>query len=373
MVFKPNIGVEIEASFNRDAIGFYRNDAENLLPKDLNQWRVKSDGSIPGGGWEFVSPILNERQATQGQVSRLISIIKNAGGKFIDPVRPRTLGCLESAKAFSETARELGNCKDGSRLYFLKQDLEIAREKLFEDWKRFKDPGLTKLNACGYHIHVSINWAPYSRLDVGRKARKIYNRYYNAAIKPLLPEARLKGGMAHGWCDLYTGKDAKQKLEKYRAINVSHNYETLEFRQGSVNSKCTPEEWIDICIDITIGAWLLLDGSIEFDKLPTTFNKFRQLVWKFRSNNQLEQESEKIFLGDKMPLSVLNALKEVEKDTEAIVKDEERRKLELQSFLSLRDLEEEQYHLASSGVYRMNPYQVYRRPITWRNEHYLGS
>lgn len=309
--FDIQTGVELEAhtSLNRDKFNA-------LLPKN---WRTVSDGSIPGGGWEAVSKILTEEDVISGVVSRTAERMRSNGCEFIDAklyeAPPSySYDSLVSVRAFRLLMQEAGKArkKGDDKLYrYYKNEAECAAariQKEMEEAKAYKPPVNRehREQSCGFHVHLSVKDKPFTPRIKGI-VQAVYAFYYSQFERFLAKARQLDtGGSASGWCkvdrpELRAELAQFRATGKYSAVNLTSNHPTIEFRQGSMNSVCTPEEWIMLLWDIMRGSFQL-DRKYQkmkyverlYSYLPKSLKEFRLMVWE-----QDGRDREVILTGEK--------------------------------------------------------------------------
>lgn len=321
------IGVEIETHI-RDTRGVLTN-----LVNDFDGWRIHSEGSIPGGGWEVVSPRLPPKRLPE--VKDIIDKIVAAGGSFPEASNiPKSLEQCEEQEGVNELLPLLEQARERERLnpdYIPVSTDEIRAVSTYEGWiearrqiaaetweniqgHRLRDSD-RKRDCCSMHIHVGTKTCKSKKLNRKLKGtvEAIYSFYYKEFIEPNLPICRKDKGSASHWCKiyhpenedmLYIGSDRTGwRGDRYYAVNVSSEHKTVEFRQPSIGptSKLDADGWIELCSTIYKAGWYFFHLKDSPDtvaslkaRLPGTLDGLREWITK------IEEEPEK-FLDEEPP------------------------------------------------------------------------
>lgn len=316
------VGIELETTTK-----LKKSEYAALLPPG---WCVHSDHSIPGGGWEGVSPILDEDDALSGQLSELIAKIRKSSGEFIDaPMPAKHPKKLKEYQSLCTLIKRLGKEKDPRLQIFLKEEIILAKEALIVAWKAAKRVKLKtkddrKKYACGLHVHVGKKKDNGDEDCLSRKERNIaaviYDFYYDRNISKIIVPSRDEGGSASAWAQVRRFPDdwdlTNSTWERYEAVNTTSEHWTIEYRQGSINQPISIENWISVLCDITRGAVqiaalfpdLKTAGDIKA-MLPYKFKNFRLKTYEWSLTEEYKYAPETVSLKDKFTPELLAALK----------------------------------------------------------------
>lgn len=349
MKVECTVGIELETVYDKDRSVF-----QKLLPKD---WKVVSDGSIPGsGGWEAVSNIMTEDEAIGGIVSETIANIIANGGSYIDAPHEFPATKIEDLPAFksirywckqAKLAKKNGN--DKYRAYANNQLKELS-QAIKEQWadavkvqKKQADRKARKAgdrqSACGFHVHISVKDNHPLPKRPKQIAAIIYSFYYKRYIENILVESRQDGGSASQWASSMDYDDSMEISRihgsKYESVNLASGHGTVEYRQGSVNQYTSPEKWVSLLCDITRGAFQIHTlypdiktvGEVKA-LLPYKLKSFRLKTWNWAMTEEDEYKPETFPLGAKIPKHVIEAAEKAAKAEKKRLEAERKAKLE---------------------------------------------
>lgn len=334
MKVECTVGVELETIIDTTREAF-----KKLLPKE---WKVVSDGSLPGAGWEAVSDIMSEDIATSGLVSKTIDHIIANGGRYVDaeyktpPQRIEELPAFQSIRYWCEQVKL---AKDQKYKSYVMTQLKELRNSIKDQWKeasalkkQLEERKQLKRGdrqpSCGFHVHVSVKGEHPLPVRTKQIASIIYSFYYNRFIENILTEARQNGGNASNWATVIEYEDSHQisniRGNKYEAVNVCSNHGTIEYRQGSVNQYTTPEKWISLLCDITRGAHQIHKmypdiktvGEVKA-LLPFKLKSFRLKTWGWSKTEEDDYKPETYSLESKIPQKILDAAKKAAEEEKA--------------------------------------------------------